>query len=131
MAQAPTTRLNRRIIAAALLGAVAFAQPALAQEGDAAKGRTLFQRQCQTCHQLAQPRNGVGPHLQGIAGKAAASVEGFNYSPALRSAGLTWTPENLNEYLTNPVAKVPGTRMVNRVPAEQDRRDIVAFLANP
>jgi cytochrome c len=103
-----------------------LASPAFA--ADAERGKTLFQRQCAACHQLAQPRNGVGPHLQGIVGHAAASVAGFNYSPALKQAGLEWTPETLDGFLANPVGKVPGTRMPTKVPAEGDRADIIAFL---
>lgn len=106
--------------------------PAPAQEADAVeRGRTLFQRQCASCHQVAQPRNGVEPMLQGVVGRAAGAVEGFNYSPTLRGAGITWTPETLDSYLANPAAMVRGTRMVNRVPNEQQRRDIIAFLAAP
>jgi cytochrome c len=95
---------------------------------DAERGKTLFRRQCAACHPLAQPRNGVGPHLQGIVGHAAASVAGVNYSPALKQAGLEWTPETPDGFLANPVCKVPGTRMPTRVPAEGDRADIIAFL---
>ncbi|MBO1076090.1 c-type cytochrome [Roseomonas marmotae] len=119
-------------LAAALLGGALLAPSAAqAQEGDAARGRTLFQRQCQACHQVAQPRNGVGPTLQGVMGRAAAGVEGYNYSPALRALGQTWTPETLDAYLANPTGVARGTRMVLRVNAGQDRKDIIAFLANP
>lgn len=118
------------LTAAALLGAALLVpNAARAEEGDAARGRTLFQRQCQACHQALQPRHGVGPSLQGVVGRAAASAAGYNYSPALKAAGLTWTPELLQDFLSAPTTKVPGTRMIQRVAAEQDRRDIVAFLA--
>ncbi|MFC4170258.1 c-type cytochrome [Teichococcus aestuarii] len=117
---------------AALLGAALLAAPsARAEEGDAARGRTLFQRQCQSCHQVAQPRNGVGPTLQGVVGRASASVEGYNYSPALKALGQSWTPETLGAFLANPTGVARGTRMVQRVAAEQDRKDIIAFLAAP
>ncbi|MCR0985548.1 c-type cytochrome [Roseomonas populi] len=108
------------------LALVALSAPAFAADAD--KGKTLFQRQCAVCHQVAQPRNGVGPHLQGVVGRAAASVQGFSYSPALKGAGLDWTPEQLDAYLANPTGKVPGTRMAVRVANESDRADIVAFL---
>ena len=108
---------------AVLLGA------ASAWAADADHGRTLFQRQCAACHQVAQPRNGVGPYLQGVVGRAAGGVTGANYSPALRQSGITWTAEELSEFLANPTAKVRGTRMSNRVPSATDRDDLIAFLA--
>ncbi|RKK03509.1 cytochrome c family protein [Pseudoroseomonas wenyumeiae] len=117
---------------AALFGAALLAAPSVqAQDGDAARGRTLFQRQCQACHQVAQPRNGVGPTLQGVMGRAAGGVEGYNYSPALRALNQTWTPETMDAYLANPTGVARGTRMVLRVAAEQDRKDIIAFVAAP
>jgi cytochrome c len=111
------------ILASAL---VVLSAPAFAADAD--KGRTLFQRQCAVCHQVAQPRNGVGPHLQGVVGRAAAAVQGFSYSPALKGAGIQWSPEALEAYLANPTGKVPGTRMAVRVASDSDRADIVAFL---
>jgi cytochrome c len=109
--------------------ALALMLPALpAVAGDADRGRTLFQRQCASCHQAAQPRNGVGPHLMGVVGRPAASVAGANYSPAMRNAGITWSAEELDSFLTNPAARVPGSRMPNRVAAPADREDIIEFL---
>ncbi|MDQ1077897.1 cytochrome c family protein [Pseudoroseomonas cervicalis] len=119
------------VLTGALAAGLFSTTPARAEEGDAARGRTLFQRQCQACHQLAQPRNGVGPHLQGVIGRSAGGLEGYNYSPALKALGQAWTPETLDAYLANPTGVARGTRMVLRVTAEQDRRDIIAFLGNP
>jgi len=121
--------MMRLVLAAAL---VALAAPAFAQDaGDPAKGRTLFQRQCSACHQVASTRNGGGPHLQGVIGRPAASVEGFNYSPALKASGITWSVEEVDAFLANPQGKVRGTRQGVRVTNDADRRDIVAYLANP
>ena len=102
-----------------------------AQEGAAERGRTLFQRQCGVCHQVAKSRNGLGPTLRGVIGRPAGTVEGFNYSPALKRSGITWTPETLDRFLADPAALVPNTRMAQRVPEEQKRRDIIQFLATP
>ncbi|BDG74347.1 c-type cytochrome [Roseomonas fluvialis] len=111
----------------ATLTTLLAATPASAADAD--HGRTLFQRQCASCHQVAQPRNGVGPYLQGVVGRPAASVGGANYSPAMRQSGITWTAEDLNEFLANPAVKVRGSRMTNRVPNATDRDDLIAFLA--
>jgi cytochrome c len=104
--------------------------PSVAQETDAASGERLFRQRCGACHQIATTRNGAGPHLQGVVGRAAGSVEGFNYSPALRNSGITWTPETLETYLANPTAMVRGTRMVQRFNNADERRAIIAFLGS-
>ena len=119
----------KRSCSTAILLACLLINPALAQEGDAESGNAAYRRQCASCHQVAQPRNGVGPNLQGIIGRPAGSVEGFNYSAAMRDSGITWTPETLNTFLADPRAMVAGTRMMLRVADEQQRLDIIAFLA--
>lgn len=109
-----------------LLAGVAFTIPAPAQDAD--RGRTLVQRQCAACHQVAAQRNGAGPYLVGVVGRQAASVEGFNYSPALREAGITWNATELDAFLADPQGKVRGTRQPIRVANDADRADIVAYL---
>jgi cytochrome c len=120
-----------RLVGAVLTLGLPALMPAHGQEGDATRGRSLFQRQCQSCHQLAQPRNGAGPHLRNLIGRTVGGETGFNYSPALRALGGTWTPQTLDAYLANPSGVARGTRMTLRVGAEQDRRDIIAYLAGP
>lgn len=119
------------VLVASLVIAAAWATGAsVAQEADAAPGERLFQQRCGACYQIATTRNGAGPHLQGVVGRAAGRVEGFNYSPALRDSGITWTPETLESYLTNPTAMVRGTRMVQRFNNADERVAIIAFLSN-
>ncbi|WP_049730998.1 c-type cytochrome [Rhizobium ecuadorense] len=108
---------------------VVGASASIAQEADAGLGQKLFQQRCGACHQIATPRNGVGPNLQGVVGRAAGSVEGFNYSPSLRNSGITWSPETLDAFLTNPGAMVPGTRMTQRFNKADERGAIIEFLA--
>ena len=107
---------------------VVIAAPAFAQEGDADRGKTLFQQQCGMCHQVASSRNAAGPTLQGVMGRPAGTIAGFNYSPALKGSGIVWSTETLDSYLANPAAMVRGTRMAFRVVNEAQRRDIIAFL---
>jgi len=102
---------------------------ASAQDGDAAQGKVLYQRQCAACHQATTARNSVGPTMQGVVGRVAGSVAGFNYSPALKGSGITWSKETLDTYLANPGATVKGVRMVQRVPNGQDRQNIIAYLS--
>jgi cytochrome c2 len=72
--------------------------------------------------------NKTGPILGGVVGRRAGSAPGYHYSPALKSAGLTWSTDNLDQWLTDPQKFVPGARMPVRVLDAPSRRDIVAYL---
>jgi cytochrome c len=118
----------RTLILAASLALVAAATPALA--ADAAKGKALFQT-CAKCHPITAEGDDtlVGPTLKGIVGRKSASIEDFRYSSAMRASGITWTEQNIKEYIADPQAKVKGNRMALKStfePAEID--DIVAYL---
>jgi len=96
--------------------------------GDAAAGETVF-AQCRTCHLVEEGKNGVGPSLYGIVGRASGSIEGFKYSDANASSGVTWTPEVMFEYLEAPREFMPGTRMAfPGLKNPQDRADVIAYL---
>lgn len=118
---------------ALLVGLLAF-EPAVAQElGNSADGARLFKRECSSCHQVgAGARNRVGPQLNGVFGRRAASIEGFKYSKSISRMGqdgLEWHLETLDAYLTNPKSLVSGTRMNYRGIAEtEDRSAIMAYL---
>ena len=114
-------------IAAAVITTVLLALQAQAQ--DVAHGQRLFQQRCGACHQIDTTRNGVGPHLQGVVGRAAGSVEGFRYSPAMQSSGITWDAAQLDTFLTNPAGLVKGTRMTQRFAKADERKAIIDFLA--
>ncbi|SRR5690606_10800683 len=109
---------------------VAALSPAAAQ--DAENGEQVF-RKCRACHQVGDgAKNTVGPQLNGIVGRVAGGVDGFNYSKANRKAaeeGLVWTEENLMAYLENPRKFMPGTKMAFAgLRDEQERKDVIAFL---
>lgn len=101
--------------------------------GDAAAGEKAF-RKCKACHAVgpdAQAR--VGPVLNGILGREAASSEDFNYSKAMQEAGgegLVWTPETLAAFLEKPRDYVKGTRMAFAgLRKEEERQNVIAYLA--
>jgi cytochrome c len=99
---------------------------------DAAAGEKVFAK-CKACHKL-DGADGTGPHLNGIVDKAKAASAGFGYSEALLAmAGDTWTPENLDAFLTNPKGYAPGTKMsFAGLPKPEDRANLIAYLAaNP
>lgn len=93
---------------------------------DVIHGQELFSQRCTACHAL--DRNGIGPVLGGVVGRAAGSVAGYNYSPALRSAGLAWSVDKLDQWLVDPKKMVPGVRMPVRVLDAPSRHDIIAYL---
>jgi len=101
---------------------------ALFAEADAAAGEGLW-RGCRACHSLEAGRNGTGPSLNGVVGRAIESVEGFNYSGALTQLGDTWTIEALNAFLEAPRDAAPGTRMsYSGMRDIQDRMNMIAYL---
>lgn len=116
----------RSPITAAIL--LLAAPAALAQ--DAASGEKVF-AQCKACHQVGEnAKNAVGPHLNGLfAPRKAGTVEGYNYSPANKNSGLTWDEATFTDYIKDPKAKVPGTKMVYAGLKDEKRiQDLVAYL---
>lgn len=102
---------------------------ALAQEGDAEAGATVFKK-CAVCHVVDSDTNKVGPSLNHVLGRTAGTHPDFKYSPAMIDAGkggLVWDEATLRDYLHNPKAKVKGTKMV--FPGLKDEGDIVNLLA--
>ena len=100
--------------------------------GDADNGEALY-RQCAGCHEIGEgAKNKIGPQLNGIFGRTAATIEGFRYSSAFERAGskgLEWHAEELHVFLEKPKQLVPGTRMSFRgFKNENDRADVIAYL---
>jgi len=112
------------------LGLIGAALAGSAQAGDAARGSDLFQQNCSPCHSPEPSQNLVGPSLYSVVGRAAGSVAGFSYSSAMKSSGITWTPDQLMAYLKAPRKYVPGIKMMfPGLPDEKDRENLIAFLA--
>jgi cytochrome c len=96
--------------------------------GDAAAGEKVFAA-CRTCHVFDDGVNRVGPSLHKVVGRKSGSVAGFSYSDANKNSGITWTPQILFEYLKDPKAYIPGTKMnFPGVKDDQKRADLVAYL---
>jgi cytochrome c len=113
-----------------LAGAAALAQaPAAGDSPELKRGKLLF-IQCRACHELQAglpPK--VGPHLAGIVGRPSGAVAGFNYSPALKAAGLTWDRPLLDRWLEKPSAVVAGNAMAFAgVVTPKDRAALIAYI---
>ena len=108
----------------ALLAAAAL--PAAAA-GDPTRGEKIYER-CAACHSLAADR--AGPRHCGLIGRKAASVPGFEYSPAMKRSGLTWNARSLDRFLADPLRVVPGTAMgYDGVKDPAERADLIAYLS--
>ena len=120
-------RAGRQTVGRAVL-LVCLAVPGLAAQAapDAARGEQVYAR-CLGCHALASDR--VGPRHCGLVGRRAASVAGFDYSPAMKQSGIVWNEKSLNRFLAKPMDAVPGTSMTyDGVPLATDRKDLIAYL---
>jgi cytochrome c len=97
-------------------------------DGDPARGEQRFV-DCAACHAPQPGVANVGPSLQGVFGRKAATLADFRYSPALKRSGITWTPETLDTFLADPQKAVPNNRMPYAgMPDPADRADLTAFL---
>jgi len=94
--------------------------------GDPAHGKAIYQV-CMGCHSLDE--NDVGPRHRGVVGRVAGSVSDYAYSSALKNSGLTWDAANLDRWLTNPQALVPGAKMFFTLSNPKDREDVIAYLS--
>ena len=119
------TNLKVYIFAAFALAGTAGAAGAQ----DAALGEKVFLK-CRACHQVGEAaKNGVGPVLNGIVGRKAGTYSDYSYSDANKNSGLTWDEATLKEYLKNPRAKVPGTKMIfPGLPKDEDIDNVIAYL---
>jgi cytochrome c len=104
-------------------------------EGDAKKGEKVFKK-CKACHTVKKEKNKVGPHLVGIFGRAAGSIEGYKYSKGdgkgmiAKAAEIgAWDEEKLEMFLTNPKKYLGGkSKMTFRLKKEKQRANVIAYL---
>jgi len=99
------------------------------QAQDAAAGEKVF-AQCRACHQVGETaKNAVGPVLNGLFGRKSGTVEGYAYSPANKNSGITWDEATFRDYIKDPRAKIPGTKMIYAgLKDEQRVTDLIAYL---
>jgi cytochrome c len=116
----------RSLIVAAALVAVT---PGAALAQDAAAGEKIF-AQCRACHQVGPTaKNAVGPVLNGLFGRKSGTIEGYNYSEPNKSSGIVWDEATFTDYIKDPRAKIPGTKMIYPgLKDEQRIKDLIAYL---
>jgi cytochrome c len=111
-----------------IIASSAAATAALAQDAEA--GKTSFNK-CLACHAIGEgAKNKVGPELNGIDGRKSGTAADYNYSDANKNSGITWNEAQFKEYIKDPKAKIPGTKMVFAgIKNEKEVNDLWAYLS--
>ena len=111
-----------------VIAAATAASSALAQDTDA--GKTSFNK-CLACHAVGEgAKNKVGPVLNGLDGRKSGSIEGYSYSDANKNSGITWNKDVFLEYIKDPKAKIPGTKMVFAgIKNENEANNLWAYIS--
>ena len=116
----------KQVVLAAI---VLAASTAAASAQDVAAGEQSFKK-CLPCHSVGEgAKNKVGPELNGLDGRKAGTAEGFNYTEANKNSGITWSESTFKEYIKDPRAKIPGTKMVFAgIKNEEEVNNLWAYL---
>src|SRR5579863_2870193 len=130
--QPPATKsptMKKLTLSALVIIASSAAIPAaLAQ--DAAAGKTSFNK-CMACHAIGEDaKNKVGPELNGLNGRKSGTAPDYNYSDANKNSGITWNEASFKEYIKDPKAKIPGTKMAFAgIKNEKEASDLWAYIS--
>ena len=119
-----TSTLSALVVVTSL----ATATGAMAQ--DVAAGKSSFNK-CLACHAIGEgAKNKVGPELNGLDGRHSGTAPGYNYTDANKNSGITWNKDQFLEYIKDPKAKIPGTKMIFAgIKNEKEADNLWAFLA--
>jgi cytochrome c len=136
--EAPGRRRHRMFLIGAL-GAMACmlaspsALPQTSQGTEDVSGQQAFNNACRTCHMVREGDNRLGPNLYRVVGRKAGSLSDYAFSSAMKEAGFVWDEEKLDRFIANPDQVVPGNNMkpYGGLPSSDDRKKIIAFLAQP
>jgi cytochrome c len=114
--------------ALAVIASAAATTVALAQ--DVAAGKTSFNK-CMVCHSIGEgAKNKIGPELNGLDGRKAGTVPDYSYSDANKNSGITWNEAQFKEYIRDPKAKIPGTKMAFAgIKNDKEVNDLWAFIS--
>src|SRR3954451_5471085 len=117
------------LTALVVIASPALVSAALAQ--DAAAGKTSFNK-CLPCHSIGEgAKNKVGPELNGLDGRKSGTAPDYNYSEANKNSGITWNEAQFKEYIKDPKAKIPGTKMAFAgIKNEKETNNLWAYLSS-
>ena len=112
--------------ALALLSGAALAQSDVSPD----EARLAFNNHCRQCHVTNEGDHRLGPSLHNVVGREAGAAPGFPYSSAMEASSVVWDEENLDRYIENPDAVVPGNNMkpYAGITDAEERAKIIAHL---
>ena len=112
-----------------IAGIAVIASVGAAAAQDLQAGENSFKK-CLPCHSVGpDAKNKVGPVLNGLDGRKSGSYDSYGYTDANKNSGITWDEATFKEYITNPRAKIPGTKMVFAgINSENERNNLWAYL---
>jgi cytochrome c len=119
----------KRLMLSALVVVASSAATSAALAQDVAAGKTSFNK-CMACHAIgAGARNKVGPELNGLDGRKSGTAPDYSYSDANKNSGITWNETQFKDYIKDPKAKIPGTKMAFAgIKNEKEINDLWAFI---
>ncbi|MDB5513487.1 MAG: cytochrome c family protein [Tardiphaga sp.] len=117
-------------LSALVVIATSTAASSLALAQDVAAGKSSFNK-CLACHAIGEgAKNKVGPELNGLDGRKSGTAPDYSYSDANKNSGITWNEAQFKEYIKDPKAKIPGTKMAFAgIKKETEINDLWAFLS--
>jgi cytochrome c len=120
----------KKLILSALVVIASTAATSAAFAQDVAAGKSSFNK-CLACHAIGEgAKNKIGPELNGLDGRKAGTAEGFSYSDANKNSGITWNEAEFKDYIKDPKAKIPGTKMIFAgIKNEKEVDDLWAFIS--
>ncbi|WOH67306.1 cytochrome c-550 CycA [Bradyrhizobium sp. BWA-3-5] len=121
----------KKLTLSALVALTSMTAASAAMAQDAAAGKTSFNK-CLACHAIGEgAKNKVGPELNGLDGRHSGTAPGYNYSDANKNSGITWGKDVFLEYIKDPKAKIPGTKMVFAgIKNEKEANDLWAYVSS-
>jgi cytochrome c len=127
-----TRRLSKApavlIVSLSAIATLSLGSSAGLADGDRAAGQQFYTTHCSPCHATEPGVNKVGPSLAGVVGRKSGSQPGYDYSPALKAANITWDEKTLDKWLQDPTGDVHGSKMFITVPNAADRQNAIAYL---
>ena len=120
----------KNILRALVISAATAAASSAALAQDVAAGKSSFNK-CLACHAIGEnAKNKVGPELNGLDGRKSGTAEGYSYTDANKNSGITWNEATFKEYIKDPKAKIPGTKMAFAgIKKETEINDLWAFVS--
>jgi cytochrome c len=117
-------------IAYLVLSTFSASEELVSKNADVTSGQLIFNNICRMCHSIREGDNRLGPHMRGIIGRKAGSLQNYAYSSTMRDANFVWDEENLDRFIANPDETVPGNNMkpYGGLASAESRGKLIAFL---